>query len=106
VCHRLSSEYFNSPNANAIPSANNDNVAQLATPIAGLVVLEKRGVPVALSDAGSAGRERKASVIFFLKYRNNILSRRSKREGILVCILFVNTRRKLVIHEQKTGQNT
>jgi hypothetical protein len=42
-------------------------------------------------------------VILFSKYRDIILSRRSKRVRMLVLILLMNTRRKLGFHAQTLG---
>ena len=68
-------------------------------------MLEERGVPEALSDAGSAKREERAKVMLvcFFRYRNAILSRRRKRERVSVWILFMNTRRKHGLHAQVMG---
>jgi hypothetical protein len=68
-----------------------------------LVLLEERGVPVALSDGGSAGREVGHSLRdagLFFGNRNIILSRRRKRQRMFVWIVCMNTRRKLGLHAQ------
>ena len=51
-----------------------------------------------MSDAGSAGSEGRTYVMLF--YKKN---RRSKRERILVWILFMNARKKLGLHAQTQG---
>jgi hypothetical protein len=63
-------------------------------------------VPEALSDAATVEREERAYlllVFYYYIYTNFILRRRSKREDIMVWILFVNTRRKLGIHARTLG---
>jgi hypothetical protein len=63
-----------------------------------LVVLEERGLPEALSGAGSEWKEGPAYVVlvcFFLCHKYTILSHQSKKERMLLWILFMNTRRKL-----------
>jgi hypothetical protein len=61
------------------------------------VVLEVRGVPEALSDEGSAGREVRARVILLFIFNIGILCLASEEKNgrMLMWMFFMNTRRKL-----------